>query len=94
MGLACGFITIWAPSPYKLAFGDEFYPRVITIGIRACLSSGPRSGRGDLGRGDLERGDLERPEWAIQSGPPWTSVLEVWWYVRILVESHIAKVWA
>ncbi|EXB38291.1 hypothetical protein L484_013924 [Morus notabilis] len=70
----------------KLAFGDEFYPRVITIGIRVCSSSDPR-----CGRGDLERGDLERPEWAIQSGPPWTSVSEAWGYVRILVESHIAK---
>ncbi|EXC22231.1 hypothetical protein L484_011955 [Morus notabilis] len=29
MGLACGFITTWASSLYKLAFGDEFYPRVL-----------------------------------------------------------------
>ncbi|EXB84227.1 O-acyltransferase WSD1 [Morus notabilis] len=61
----------------------------ISIGIRACSSSGPCCGMGDLGRGDLER-----PEWAIQSGPPSTSVSEAWWYVRILVESHIAKITA
>ncbi|EXB67207.1 3-isopropylmalate dehydrogenase [Morus notabilis] len=66
MSLAYGFITTWAPSSYKPVLGDEFYPRIITIGIRACPSSSPRCGRGDL----------ERPEWAIQSGPPWTSVSE------------------
>ncbi|EXB77349.1 hypothetical protein L484_010175 [Morus notabilis] len=29
--------------------------------------------------------------WKAQSGSLWTSVSEAWWYVRILIESHIIK---
>ncbi|EXB37249.1 B3 domain-containing transcription factor VRN1 [Morus notabilis] len=68
---------------------NPFFKKLITssyLHTQSMPSSGPHCGRGDLGRGDLER-----PEWAIQSGPPWTSASEAWWNVKILIESHIAK---